>query len=81
MIWNSACEITQYEVVFKWSENLFETLILSLGGSAEDAGKKTVDRIARSVCNSPSKYNNDTNTQYESWEKCYGFLTEDLRVG
>ncbi|KAJ4345083.1 hypothetical protein N0V95_005930 [Ascochyta clinopodiicola] len=81
MTWNSAREITQYDVVFKWFGNLFQTLILSLGGSAEEASKKTVDKIATSICNSHMRYCNGTNAQYESWKKCYGLLTEEIRVG
>jgi hypothetical protein len=45
MTWNSAREMTQYDVVFKWFGNLFQTLILSLGGSFEEASGKTVDKI------------------------------------
>lgn len=81
MTWNSARQITQYDVVFKWSGNLFQTLILSLGGSAEEAGSKTVHKIATSICNSHTRYCKGTNAQYDSWEGCYGFLTKKLRVG
>ena len=73
--------MTQYDVVFKWFGNLFQTLILSLGGSAEEAGGKTVNKIATSICNSHERYCNGTNAQYDSWEGCYNFLTKEIRVG
>ncbi|CAG5188960.1 uncharacterized protein ALTATR162_LOCUS12068 [Alternaria atra] len=81
MTWNSARQMTQYDVVFKWFGNLFQTLILSLGGSAEEAGGKTVNKIATSICNSHERYCNGTNAQYDSWEGCYNFLTKEIRVG
>lgn len=56
MTWNAAREMTQYDVVFKWFGNLFQTLILSLGGSPEEASMKAVDKIAASICNSHEKY-------------------------
>lgn len=81
MTWNSARQMTQYDVVFKWFGNLLQTLVLSLGGSAEEASKKTVDKIATSVCNSHARFCNGTNLQYKSWDNCYSFLTKDIRVG
>jgi hypothetical protein len=81
MTWNSAHEITQYDVVFKWFGNLFQTLIASLGGSAEEAGKKTVAKLAASICDTHTKYCNGSNAQYESWAACHRFITEDIRVG
>jgi hypothetical protein len=81
MTWNSAHEITQYDVVFKWFGNLFQTLIASLGGSAEEASEKTVAKLATSICDTHTKYCNDSNAQYESWGACHRFLTEDIRVG
>lgn len=81
MTWDSARQMTQYDVVFKWFGNLFQTLILSLGGSAEEASQKTVDKIATSVCNSHARFCNGTNLQYDSWEGCYSFLTKNIRVG
>jgi hypothetical protein len=81
MTWNSAREITQYDVVFKWFGNLFQTLIASMGGSTEEASRVTVDKIATSICNSHTQYCNGGNTQYSSWDKCYSFLTENIRVG
>lgn len=79
--WNSAREVTQYDVVFKWFGNLFQTLIASLGGSLEEASKKTVDKLATSICNTHTKHCNGSNAQYESWDACYRFVTEDIRVG
>jgi hypothetical protein len=81
MTWNSAHEITQYDVVFKWFGNLFQTLIASLGGSAEEAGKKTVAKLAASICETHTKYCNGSNAQYESRAACHRFITEDIRVG
>ncbi|KAJ8107977.1 hypothetical protein OPT61_g8495 [Boeremia exigua] len=81
MTWNSARQMTQYDVMFKWFGNLFQTLVLSLGGSAEEASRRTVERIATSICNSHARYCNGTNAQYGSWEACYDFLTEKIRVG
>jgi hypothetical protein len=81
MTWNSAHEMTQYDVVFKWFGNLYQTLILSLGGSIEEATAKTVEKIAVSICDSHSKYCGGANQQYKSWKDCYRFVTEDIRVG
>jgi hypothetical protein len=81
MTWNSAREMTQYDVVFKWFGNLFQTLILSLGGSFEEASGKTVDKIATSICNSHARHCSGKNAQYDSWEDCYSFLTKGIRVG
>jgi hypothetical protein len=66
MSWNSARQITQYDVVFKWFGNLFQTLVLSLGGSAEEASGKTVDKVATSICNSHARHCKGTNAQYSS---------------
>jgi hypothetical protein len=81
MTGNAAREMTQYDVVFKWFGNLLQTLILSLGGSMEEASSKAVDKIARSICNSHARYCDGSNTQYASWSECYRFLTADIRVG
>jgi hypothetical protein len=81
MTWNSAREMTQYDVVFKWFGNLFQTLILSLGGTAEEATTQTVHKIATSICNSHSKYCGRENQQYLSWNDCYHFMTREIRVG
>ena len=48
--------MTQYDVVFKWFGNLFQTLILSLGGSFKEASGKTVDKIATLICNSHARH-------------------------
>jgi hypothetical protein len=81
MTWNSAGEMTQYDVVFKWFGSLFQTLILSLGGSPAEATAKTVDKIAKSICNSHSNYCGGSNQQYDSWNDCYHFMTKEIRVG
>jgi hypothetical protein len=81
MTWNAAREMTQYDVVFKWFGNLFQTLLLSLGGSMEEASTKAVDKIATSICNSHDRHCSGANRQYQSWDECYRFLTQDVRVG
>lgn len=81
MTWNSAREMTQYDVVFKWFGNLFQTLLSSLGGTYQEASRKAVDTIATSICNSHERYCHGSNAQYGSWDDCYRFLTEDVRVG
>lgn len=81
MTWNSAREISQYDVVFKWFGHLFQTLIASVGGSIEEASKEIVDKLAKSICNTHTKHCNGSNAQYESRDECYRFITEDIRVG
>lgn len=72
--------MAQYDIVFKWVGDLFQTLILSLGSSAEKASDKTVYKIVTSICNSRVVYYNGTNAQYHPWEMCYNFLTKKIRV-
>ena len=78
--WNSAGEISQYDVVFKWFGHLFQTLIASVGGSTEEASKEIVDKLANSICNTHTKHCNGSNAQHESRDECYRIITEDMRV-
>jgi hypothetical protein len=66
MTCSSAWEMAQYDVVFKWFGNLFQTLISSLGGPVEDATTQTVHIISRSICNSHSRYCDGESRQYRS---------------
>lgn len=81
MTWNSAREITQYDVVFKWFGNLFQALVLSLGGTPEEANKKLVNKISTSVCHTHERYCTGTNKQFDSTVECYRFMTEKIRPG
>lgn len=81
MTWNSARQMTQYDVVFKWFGNLFQTLVSSMGGRPEEASRQVVEKMATSICNSHSEYCHGPNKQYKTWEGCYRFLTEETRMG
>lgn len=81
MTWNSALQITQYDVVFKWFGNLFQTLLMGSSGSPEEAGMEAINKIASSICNSHTIYCHGLNAQYDSWDECYNFLTTKIRVG
>ena len=82
LTWNSAREITQYDVVFKWFGFLLDTLIANVPGDTQQVKvTATVNSIAKSICDSHTSYCNGTNSQYESADACYTFLTQDIRVG
>lgn len=81
MTWNSARQMTQYDVVFKGFGNLFQTLLSSMGGRPEEASRRMVEKIATSICNSHSEYCHGPHIQYKTWNECYRFLTEEIRVG
>lgn len=79
--WNSERQITQYDVTFRWFGYLFETLLLSLDSDPTNATAKAVNALATSICSTHTRYCNGTNTQYDSPEDCYHFLTQEIRVG
>lgn len=81
MTWNSAKEITQYDVTFRWFGYLLKNLLLSVDPDPVKAQAKGKDLIAKSICASHSKYCNGTNAQYNSTDECYKFMTEEIRVG
>ncbi|KAF2800302.1 hypothetical protein K505DRAFT_264204 [Melanomma pulvis-pyrius CBS 109.77] len=82
LTWNAAREISQYDVTFRWFGYLLKTLILGL--NPDDPVKSqtaAVNSMAASICATHTTYCNGTNTQYESQDECYNFLTQDIRVG
>jgi hypothetical protein len=82
LTWNSAREISQYDVTFRWFGYLLKTLIMSI--NPEDPTKSqiaAVNSMATSVCKTHQTYCNGTNIQYASQDECYSFLTQDIRVG
>ncbi|KAF2679928.1 hypothetical protein K458DRAFT_393491 [Lentithecium fluviatile CBS 122367] len=81
MTWNAARQVTQYDVTFRWFGYLLKTLLLSVDKDPVKAQAIATTSIAKSICSTHTKYCNGTNTQYESPEECYGFLTKEIRVG
>jgi hypothetical protein len=81
--WNAERQISQYDAVFRWFGYLLQTLLTSGDPAVSTADKlaKTVDGMATQICNSHQAHCNGTNTQYESFDACYQFLTKDIRVG
>lgn len=67
MTCNSNLGTTQHDVVFKWFGNLFQTLVLSLGGTVEQATATTVHKIAGSICNAHERHCRGMNQQYDGW--------------
>ncbi|KAF2274437.1 uncharacterized protein EI97DRAFT_435269 [Westerdykella ornata] len=82
LTWNENDEITQYDVVFRWFGYLLQTLLAAGGdGTPEENAHHAAQAIATSICKKHEKFCTGTNKQYDSFDQCFKFLTQDIRVG
>jgi len=79
--YNDAKEISQYDVVFRWFGYLLKELLLSVDSDPTKAQTKATQLLANSICSTHTKYCNGTNSQYDSPNDCYNFLTKEIRFG
>ncbi|PSN58880.1 hypothetical protein BS50DRAFT_580384 [Corynespora cassiicola Philippines] len=81
MTWNSAREITQYDVRFRWFGYLLQTLLHSMDPDPATAQSKAARAMANSICNAHTAHCTGPHQQYESPSECLDFLTNVIRVG
>ncbi|ORY06390.1 hypothetical protein BCR34DRAFT_666629 [Clohesyomyces aquaticus] len=82
LTWNTAGEITQYDVDFRWFAYLLNTLLSGLApGNPTLAIQRAQSALANSVCDAHTQYCTGDNTQYESRDECMEFLTKETRFG
>ncbi|PSN58751.1 hypothetical protein BS50DRAFT_682642 [Corynespora cassiicola Philippines] len=81
MTWNSAREITQYDVRFRWFGYLLQTLLRSMDPDPATAQTKAAQAMAASICNAHTAHCSGTHQQFGSQGECLDFLTNDIRVG
>lgn len=84
--YNSRGEITQYDASFIWWDWAVATLIEAaapvLGAKTPEAAEATLtELLAKSICQTSTRYCNGTNTQYASDSACLEYLTKKVRFG
>ncbi|KAL8825588.1 MAG: hypothetical protein Q9191_004321 [Dirinaria sp. TL-2023a] len=84
--YNSRGEITQYDASFIWWDWAVATLIEAaapvLGAKTPEAAEATLTQLlAKSICQTSTRYCNGTNTQYASDSACLDYLTKKVRFG
>lgn len=78
--------ILQYDATFRWFQYLFDTLIgiaMPIFGATTPTQMVGIFQqlIAGGICNTHQSYCNGTNVQYDSYDSCFSFLTEQIRFG
>lgn len=83
--WNEQHQIVQYDMTFKWSGFLYDTLINKtaerLGVSPSEAIPQIARTMATGICDVHDKYCTGENQQYQSSAECLDFLTTAIRFG
>jgi hypothetical protein len=85
-IWDSNCQVTQYDVTFRYYEYLLDTLLESSttmagGTNTQTSMSSLTDGLASSICRIHEEYCVGGLQQYNSTDECNQFLTTQTRFG
>ena len=84
--YNSAGQISQYDASFIWWDWAVATLLQAaapkLGANSTSAVEGILTQaLAKSICQTSTRYCNGTNTQYANEDACFKYLTREVRFG